>query len=74
MGGDLSDEDSDILDNGDSGGPLLLRGLTKSLRVEDVLQAVPSRQLTDRLVHSYFAAKDHSAGKWNCSPEQPNTS
>jgi len=63
MGDDSSDEDIETLDKEDSEGPLLLRGPTKPLRVEDVLQAMPPKRLTDRIIQAYFDAKDHSAGK-----------
>lgn len=45
-------------------GPLLMQGLTRPLTMEDVLQAIPSKMLADRLVYRYFAANDHSAGEW----------
>jgi hypothetical protein len=65
MGDDLSDEDSEFLDKRDSSGPLLLQGLRKPLRAEDVLRAVPSKLLVDLLVSRYFAANDHSSGRSN---------
>lgn len=62
---DLSDEDNEFAYQQGPGfdGPLLMRGLTRPLRIEEVLQSVPSKLLADRLVYRYFAANDQSSGE-----------
>lgn len=73
MGDDLSEEDGESLGKRHPIGPLLLGGLTKPLRVEDVLRAMPSKPLVDLLVSRYFASNDHSSGRSNFSLQPHNT-
>lgn len=60
---DLSSEDSQVLNEQDSEGPLLLQGVSKPLSLGDVLVAIPPRPVVDRLVSRYFNSMEPSVGK-----------